>query len=141
MTVSPPSLKPGRTRALLLLLLVFLLGAASGVGGGLLFLRSLAHRAWAGELGGNSPVELVTNGLEHQMSAELELTPEERKAVQKELALTVGQFRELRVKMRSDIRAIVEDTLTRVETKIPEEKRARLRERAGDRLRPWGLMP
>lgn len=141
MTVSPPSLKPGRTRALLLLLLVFLLGAASGVGGGLLFLRSLAHRAWAGELGENSPVELVTNRLENQMSAELELTPEERQAVQKELALTVGQFRELRVKMRSDIRAIVEDTLTRVETQIPEEKRARLRERAGDRLRPWGLMP
>ncbi|MCW0219277.1 MAG: hypothetical protein OJI67_13205 [Prosthecobacter sp.] len=140
MTVSPPSLKPGRTRALLLLLLVFLLGAASGVGGGLLFLRSLAHRAWAGELGENSPVELVANGLEHQVSAELELTPEERQAVQKELALTVGQFRELRVKMRSDIRAIVEDTLTRVETKIPEGKRARLRERAGARLRPWGLM-
>jgi hypothetical protein len=140
----PPALPPEpprRTRALLLLLFVFLLGAASGIGGGLLLLRGLAHRAWAGDMGENSPVELVTQSMERQISAELELTAEERRAIQKELAVTVMRFREMRLRLRADSRAIVEDSLTRLEQHLPPEKRARLRERAGQRLRPWGLMP
>ena len=143
-TPPPPALTspaaPPRGRALVLLFLVFLLGAASGIGGGLLLLRGLAHRAWAGELGEHSPIEIVTSGIEHQIAAELQLTPEEREAVQDELAVTVQRFRDLRLKLRSDSRDIVEDTVQRIEQRLPPEKRAELRARAGTRLRPWGLM-
>lgn len=137
---APPSAPPRRLRALLLLLLVFCLGAASGIGGGLILLQRLAHRAWAGEMGEKSPMELVTQSLERQMSDELDLTPAERRAVQRELAVTVLRFRDLRTRLRADSREIVEDTLTRLEKHLPPEKTARLRERAGSRLRPWGLM-
>ncbi|TDU73049.1 hypothetical protein EI77_01516 [Prosthecobacter fusiformis] len=140
-TTIPVAGRPGRMRALLLLGLVFILGAACGIGGGLIFLRGLAQRTWAGETGDKSPVERVTNSIENQMAKELDLTPEERLAVRKEFATTVAQFRALRIKLREDSRSIVEDTLSRLEKQIPEEKRAGLRERADARLRPWGLMP
>ncbi|MDZ4288486.1 MAG: hypothetical protein U0984_11040 [Prosthecobacter sp.] len=140
-TPADPPPAPHRSRALLLLLFVFLLGAASGIGGGLLILRGLAQRAFAGDLRDNSPVEFVVATLEKQLSSELDLTPEERQAARRELAVTVTRFKDLRTRLRTDARAVVEDTLVRVEQHLPPEKRVRLRERAANRLRPWGLVP
>lgn len=138
--VDPPPAAPRSTRALLLLLLVFLVGAACGVGGGLLVLRHYARRAFIGEMRENGPVELVTAALEKQVSSELDLTAEERQAARRELAITVTRFKELRSRLRTDAREVIEDTVVRIEQHLPPEKRAKLRERVGNRLKPWGLV-
>ncbi len=135
-----PPATPRSSRALLLLLFVFLLGAASGIGGGLLVLRHFARRAFIGEMRENGPVELVTAALEKQVSSELDLTAAERQAARRELAITVTRFKDLRTRLRSDARDVIEDTIVRIEQHLPPEKRTKLRERVGSRLRPWGLV-
>ena len=140
-TPAPPTSGTNRLRALLFLLLVFLLGAGCGIGGGLLVLHGIAQRAFSAEPGNTSPVELVTAALEKQIAGELELTPAQRETAHRELAITIVKFKDLRVRMRSDARAIVKDTLERVEQNLPPEKRVKLRERVRARLQPWGLVP
>lgn len=130
-----------RWRALLLLLVVFLTGAACGLGGGALVLRSMMQRALHGEASdGNAPVDWVISTLEREISDDLDLTESERAAVHQELLTTARDFRQMRVKMLMDTRDRVRETLARVEKHLPEEKRLLLHERASRRLRPWGLM-
>lgn len=140
-TPTDPSPAPGRRRAILLLLLVFLLGAACGIGGGLLVLRRAAQRAFAGESGANRSVELLTFAMEKQVFAELDLTPAERAAAERELTVTATQLKDLRTRLRTDMRAVVEDSIMRIEQHLPPDKRSRFRERAAKRLQPWGLAP
>jgi hypothetical protein len=60
--------------------------------------------------------------------------------VHEELLTTAHEFRQTRVKMITDTRERVRETLARVAKHLPEEKRTLLQERASQRLRPWGLI-
>ena len=139
MTNPPPASKPWR--GLLLLGLVFFLGAACGIGGGLLVMRGLAQRAFKGDLRASGPVDFLAGVLEQQIATDLELTPAQRAAAHQELETTVARFKDLRAQLRTDARIIVADTVTRVEQHLPPEKRPLLRQRVKDRLGDWGLVP
>lgn len=74
------------------------------------------------------------------------LTAEQQKRIEaarkevRELVDAAQGFRELRLRKARDARDQVRDALTRVAKHLPEAKQKLLRERASDRLRPWGLM-
>ena len=138
-TASPSS--GNRLRAFLLIVLVFVLGAASGIGGGLLVLQRLMQRSFAGDFVKNGPGEILAATLENQIASEVDMTPAERAAAKQEVEASLVKFKELRMRMRGDVRDIVKDTLLRVESRLPPEKRDKLRERVTARLQPWGLMP
>ena len=137
----PGLLASHRLRALLLLLIVFVLGAATGIGGSLLAMRHLAQRGLAGNLGPYDPLVRISAQWERDIAAELDFTPGERDRAHDELAVTVERLQELRSGMYADGRVIIADTIERVAADLPEEKRAAFRESIAKRLRPWSLAP
>lgn len=140
---SPPLPSGGssRLRALALLMAVFVLGAASGIGGGLLVLRGVAQRVVTGRFAHSSaPVDWVISTLEREIGSELDLTDSERAAIHEELRASSIAFRRIRAGMMLQSRQEVRATLSRIEKHLPPEKQKQLQDRAGRRLRPWGLL-
>lgn len=131
---------PGRWKAIGLLVLVFVLGVTAGAGGLVFFTVKRLQRAAQAPDQADGPAEMLLARLESQVSSELDLTPGERQAVHEELEVTMKEIRALRVRLSQDATALVQDTLQRIEARLPEEKHAELRERARKRLRPWGVM-
>ncbi len=136
-----PTQRTGSLRAVLLLALVFCLGAAIGVGGGLIFLHRLAQRSFSSEAKENLVVEFLVFRLERQIATELGATPAEREAAHRELLVSMNEVTKLRAKLRRDARAIVADTVDRIEPLLSPDKRPKLRELAAKQLSPWGLEP
>ena len=89
----------------------------------------------------NGPGEMLATALENQIAAEVDMTSAERAATKEEVEVALVKFRNLRMRMRGDVRDIVKETLSRVEDRLPPEKRGKLRERVTARLQPWGLVP
>lgn len=141
MNTDPTLPARSRWKAVLLLLLVFMLGAGCGVGGGLLVLRSVLRRAIATAPGEVAPADFVVDALDSKIGRELELDEPQRQAIHAELMLTAGQFKALREHVTHETRTYVEDALTRSARHLPAEKHAHLRELVSRRLQPWGLMP
>lgn len=141
-TTDPPA-KPtsGTWKALLVLALVFLLGAATGIGGGLLFLRAQIRKAATAPLNNQGPFDKLSARIESQLVKNLQLDPPERSAVHEELAVTSRRAKELRLRLADDIRALAGDTIARIGGHLSAEKQAKLRQDADAWLAPWGLQP
>lgn len=138
---SSPAPRRKRLAALALLALMFLLGVIAGVGGGALVLRHrLQQRAFSL---GKSPAasDLFIDRLEKEMSSGMDLTNEEKAVVGSELAVTREQVHAIRQRAVLDLRTTTRDTLDRIKSKLPIEKRESMESRARERLGPWGLLP
>lgn len=135
-----PSNTSSRWKAVLLLLLVFALGAACGIGGGLLVLRRIVQHAIAHPDESHVPVDRVVGKIESQIVAELDLTNSERKAVHAELLQAATELKALRREVWQKAGASVSSSLDRICQHLPAEKQALLRKKAAERLEPWGLL-
>jgi hypothetical protein len=140
MNESSPSPKRSRWKAVALLGLVFVLGAACGIGGGLLVLRRLVQNAISEPQGNRTPVDLVIAALEREILSELDLDAAQRKQLHESLQITVQDFKGLRVEVWQKAREKTRESLDRIASQLPPEKAAKLRERAANRLKPWGLL-
>lgn len=129
-----------RWKAVLLLLLVFALGAACGIGGGLLVLRRIVQHAMVHPDESHAPVDRVVSKIESQMVAELDLTDSERSAVHAELLQASTKFKALRREVWQKAGVSVSSSLDRICQHLPAEKQAILRKKAAERLGPWGLL-
>lgn len=136
---TPPN-HSSRWKAVLLLLLVFALGAGCGIGGGLLLLRRVVQRAIAHPDKAHAPVDRLVGKVESVMAAELNLTEAERSAVHGELLQTAADFKALRQEVWTKAGMNVEGSLERICKHLPAEKQALLRKKAAERLGPWGLV-
>lgn len=128
-----------RWKAVILLAFIFVLGAACGVGGGLLVLRRVVQHAIAQPDARNAPVDRVIAHLESSIASELDLTSDERAAIHPELEKTAADFKALRAEVWQKAAQNVRDSLERVSRHLPPEKQARVRERTAQRLKPWGI--
>ncbi|MBK8037949.1 MAG: hypothetical protein IPK22_12600 [Verrucomicrobiaceae bacterium] len=140
MNESSPSPKRSRWKAVLLLGLVFVLGAACGIGGGLFVLRRVVHRAITDPQSDRTPVDLVIAALERDVSSELDLDDAQRHQLHQSLQITVKDFKGLRIEVWQKAREKARESLERIASQLPPEKAARLREHATSRLKPWGLL-
>lgn len=129
-----------RWKAVLLLLLVFILGAGCGIGGGLLVLRRFVQRAIAHPGESHAPVDRLIGKVESAMVAELSLTEAERSAVHAELLQTAAEFKLLRAEVWQKAGSSVAGSLDRICKRLPLEKQEILRKKAAERLGPWGLL-
>lgn len=129
-----------RWKALLLLVFVFILGAACGIGGGLLVVRRIAQHAIAHPGGENAPMDRAAAHIESIIASDLDLTADERAAVHTELQQTATDFKALRAEVWQRAMVNVQDTLGRISRHLPAEKQERLREQAAKRLKPWSLI-
>lgn len=141
--MNPPATpaKPAsnRWKAVLILLLVFALGAATGVGGALFYVRSQMRFAVVRPLSGRDRLDRLAARVESNLSKSLKLNAQERSAVHGELAVSVEKARQLRTRMFLEVRALVADTLARIGNRLPPEKQAKLKKKAADRLSRWGF--
>ncbi len=138
---SSPAPRRKRWAALALLALMFLLGIITGVGGGALVLRHrLQQRAFSL---GKSPAasDLFIDRLEKEMSSGMDLTIEEKAVVKSEMSVTRDQVHAIRQRAVIDLRTTTRDTLDRIKSKLPVEKRESMESKARERLGPWGLLP
>ncbi len=125
---------------MLLLLLVFILGAGCGIGGGLLVMRRVLQHAIAHPGESHAPMDRLMHKVESVMVAELSLTDAERNAVHAELLQTAAEFKALRLEVWQKAGASVEGSLDRICKHLPAEKQVLLRKKAAERLGPWGLL-
>jgi hypothetical protein len=127
--------------AILVLALVFLLGAAVGVGGSFLYLRGQVRMAFSPEPGKSRlPADRLLDRAEERMIRELELTKEETSAVRQELDITRRELRELRVRFLFSMRGVLRDSVTRAGSRLPEAKRIKLEGITDRWLQSWGVM-
>lgn len=140
MNDSSSSPKRSRWKAVLLLGLVFVLGAACGIGGGLLVLRRMVHRAIAEPQSEHTPVDLVIAALEHDISSEFDLDDAQRHQLHESLQITAQDFKGLRIEIWQKAREKTRESLDRIASQLPPDKAAKLREHATNRLKPWGLL-
>lgn len=140
---SEPSPAPRRKRwaALALLALMFMLGIITGVGGGALVLRHRLQQRVLSLGKSPGPGDLFIDRLEKEMTSGLALTSEEQSIVKSELAVTRDQVHTIRQRTVIDLRTTTRETLDRIKSKLPMEKREPLESRARERLGPWGLLP
>lgn len=138
--MNPSPTHSSRWKAVLLLLLVFALGAGCGIGGGLLVLRRILQRAIAHSSESHAPVDRLMHKIESVMVAELSLTETERTAVHAELQQTAADFKALRQEVWQKAGTSVGGSLDRICKHLPAEKQALLRKKAAERLGPWGLL-
>jgi hypothetical protein len=127
-------------KALLLLLVVFFLGAAAGVGtcGAIIVAKLKADARNPG--GASRPMQRFFDRTEKQLGKELELDPSERQAVHEELAVTSDRVRDIRLHLSKDVRTLARETVDRIASHLPPAKQSLLREKAAKRLGPWGLL-
>lgn len=138
--MNTPSNTSSRWKAVLLLLLVFVLGAGCGIGGGLLVLRRIVQHAIAHPDESHAPVDRLVGKIESMMVAELDLTDSERSAVHAELLQVATEFKALRREVWHKAGVSVAGSLDRICQHLPAEKQAILRKKAAERLGPWGLL-
>ncbi len=135
--------KPSRSKwkAALLLIFVFLLGGACGLGGGMILLRSWIRLAITAPLSHQGPVDKLAARIESNIGRSFKLSTDELHAVHDELAVSTRKAKELRLRVGDDARALAEDTIVRIGSHLPADKQAAWRQQATARLAPWGLLP
>jgi hypothetical protein len=138
--MNTPSNTSSRWKAVLLLLLVFALGAGCGIGGGLLVLRRIVKHAIAHPDESHAPVDRLVGKIESLLVVELDLTDFERSAVHVELLQAATEFKALRREVWQKAGVSVAGSLDRICQHLPAEKQAILRKKAAERLGPWGLL-
>jgi len=140
-TDAPARTTKGAWKAVLLLVLVFILGAATAIGSGLLFLRSEIRKAATAPVSQQGPLDRFSGRIESHLAGRLKLSDSERNALHEELAVTTRRAKELRLRLANDVRALAGETVARIGSHLPAEKRAKLRQEVEERLAPWGLQP
>ena len=138
-----PAINPrgsSRLKAVLLLLLVFVLGAACGIGGGLIVLRRLAQQAINAPNTKNAPINVAMRLLEDDLAGHVELSDKEKAMLNFELSECGTAFKDLRMEIWQKARTKATESLERIASQLPPDKAAKLRERAKSRLQPWGLL-
>ena len=136
---TPVAPRRNRWVALALLALMFVLGIITGIGGGALVLRHRLQQRVFSLAKSPGPGDLLIDRLEKEMSSGLKLTPDEQSMVNSELAVTRDQIHSIRQRTVLDLRATARETLDRIKSKLPTEKRDELESKARERLTPWGL--
>lgn len=143
--MNPPEVpvKPSRSKwkAALLLVFVFILGGACGLGGGILLLRSWIRLAITAPLSQQGPLDKLAAQIEGKIGRSLKLSEDELRAVHDELAVSTRKAKELRLRTGDEVRALAEDTIARISSHLPSDKQAKWRQQAAARLEPWGLLP
>ena len=130
---------PSRWKAALLLVLIFCLGAACGVGGGLLVLRRIVRHALTHPTEQGAPIDRLMTHFEAELAEELDLTPAERAAIRADLQQAGAEFKTLRQEVWWRTGTNARQTLQRMASHLPADKAARLEAAARRRLEPWGL--
>lgn len=131
--------RKGPLKAIVLLAVIFGLGALAGAGATVWTLRAHLQDIARDPSKADGPAVKVIARVEEDLTSHLDLTPDERAGVQEELEFTRAVLRERRGELVEDLRQVALDTVERLEKRVPEEKRAALRERVGERLDPWGV--
>lgn len=139
----PPPIAPPRKKwkAILLLIVVFALGGIAGIGGTTLVIMKRVQANLKNPVVAENVGNRFLSRVNRNIDKELKLNPEQQVAVRQELDVTRERLGEIRVSVLRDLRGLAGDTLERISKRLPEEKRALLRERFRDRLRPWGVEP
>lgn len=133
-----------RWKGLLILLLVFAMGAASGGAGALFYMRAQVRQAVLRAFAGRDRtdrLERLAVRVENNLASSLALNAQERQAVHEELQESVRQGRRLRLRMLMEVRRLVADTVVRIGQRLPPDKQAKLKAKADRRLDRWGLEP
>lgn len=130
-----------RWKALLLLLVVFSLGVASGVGVGGLWLEKRAQAVLADPDSTNGPAIKIFDSMEAKLTRKLDLTPSERAAMHEEFEHATREIQDVRAETLESVRKISQQTIDRIEQRLPPEKRSEFREGARETLAPWSLLP
>ena len=137
---TPPLLSASnRWKALLLLVTVFVLGAGLGIGGTFYFVRSQVRYAMSHPLAERGRIDRVSARVESNLIRSLDLDEGERQAVHEELAASMKQGRRIRLRALVEVRLLVRDTVSRIENRLPVEKRAKFKWLAKERLGRWGF--
>lgn len=141
METSPRNSRRSTVKAILVLLLVFLLGNLTGIGASTsLMLKRLQANVRQPETSHGAAVRLLDRA-ERKLDESLDLSPSERADVHGEFMVTRQRLAEIRLRMIGELRRLSHDTVERVSRRIPESKRGDFRRLADERLRPWGFAP
>lgn len=136
-----PSPWIARLRTLLLILLIFLFGAVSGLGGGALFMKHRLQGVFRNPDQMNQPGERILARAGNKLKRELKLTEAQHQAVTRELELTHQNLQQIRRDAIGEIRRTIRDNSQRIEDCLPQDKHATLQELLRDQLEPWGMAP
>jgi hypothetical protein len=140
-TEIPSKPSGSKWKAALLLVFVFMLGGACGLGGGMLLLRSWIWLAITAPLSHHGPIDKLAAQIESKIGRSFKLSADELRAVHDELAVSSRKAKELRLRVGDEARALVEDSIARIGSHLPADKQANWRQQATARLEPWGLLP
>lgn len=110
-------------KALLLLVLVFLLGAACGFGGSGLWMRAKMKAAISDPTNADGAFLRRINQIEARLVRDLDLTTEERSVVAREFERAAEQFKENRSEFLNSLKTFSAETHSRIEQSLPPEKR------------------
>ena len=139
--VSKSEPRKGSKKAIVLLVALFLLGVIVGIGGTVsVMIHRLQNNLSHPELA-EGPANRVLNRIGADLDKHLDLTPEESTAVREELEMSRNELRVIRINLSQDLRTVAAAAVERISDRLPEAKRTLLRERASERLKPWGLQP
>ncbi len=128
-----------RWKAVLLLVAVFVLGAGLGIGGTLYFVRSQVRSAMLHPLAERGRIDRLSARVESHLTRSLNLDAGEQQAVREELATSLKRARRIRLRALIEVRLLIRDTVSRIENRLPVEKRAKFKRQAEERLSRWGF--
>ncbi len=110
-------------KALLLLVVVFLLGSACGIGGSGLWMRDKMKAAISDPHNADGAFLRRIDQIETRLIRDLDLTAKERTAVTQELGQAGEQFKTKRVEFLDSLQTLSVETQSRIEQSLPPEKR------------------
>lgn len=135
---SSVSSRPSRWKAWLLLLIVFALGSASGVGFGALWLRSKVKSVLTDPYSAESlPLQRMAR-IESRLARELDLSEEEQAKLRGVFENAAVEYKGLRSGFLDEMQAFSKATYDEIEGALPPEKRADFRKLSAEGVIPWG---
>lgn len=114
-------------KALLLLAVVFLLGAGCGIGGSGLWIRAKMKAAISDPHNADGAFLRRIDRVEARLIRDLDLTTEEQRVVAQEFERAAEQFKTNRVEYLNSLQAFSTETKSRIEQSLPPEKREAFR--------------
>lgn len=137
-------IKSGRFRAIIMLVVVFIVGALAGSGGTLFalsrYVKASFQRNWEDPNRSDGMGDAMIRNFEKKLD-DLDLTPTEKAAVSEELDKTRKEFHDLRGEVGPRIRAMVAKSDAGIRSVLPPEKIEDYEAISRKHLSPWGLAP
>ena len=126
-------------KPLAVLLAVFLLGVVVGAGSiAISFKYAMQRAARTGEP--HPGLNMAFERLEKKLTKQLELSPEQSVAVDKELKQTVENISQIRSRTVDQLDREARATFQRIAVHLPKEKHELLNEMVEERFKPWGML-